>query len=132
METDTGGINSADMILAGGTTKIAVFMCPSQPGGDLTFSGQEGQQPSNYNGNIGTNVYNAGDCDGLNPLCTRLDGIFFVNSRIGLRDITDGASNTFLVMEVPCQLNASMPGGERFYNFSAGAAGIHPAHRGNT
>jgi len=125
MGSDSGDINSPDMILAGGTA-MPVFMCPSQPSGSLTHSGQEGQQPSNYNANIGTNVYNAGDCDGANPLCTRLDGIFFINSRIGLRDITDGPSNTFLVMEVPCQLSASMPGGERFYNFSQGADGNPP------
>jgi hypothetical protein len=101
-------------------------MCPSQPGGSLTFSGQSGCQPSNYNGNVGTNVYNAGDCDGLNPLCTREAGIFFVNSRVGIRDITDGPSNTLLVMEVQCALATGMPGGERMYNFSEGADGNPP------
>jgi hypothetical protein len=129
METDSGTITSTNQQLACGQTKLPVYMCPSQPGGSLTFGDMQNCQPSSYNGNVGTNVYNAGDCDGptTTPLCTRELGIFFVNSRIGLRDITDGPSNTMLVMEVQCALATGMPGGDRKYNFSNGGDGNPPS-----
>lgn len=127
MGTDGGVSTDPIPLLAGRDTVLSAYKCPSQPGGDLNHGGQGGYQASNYNGNIGTNVYNGGDCDGANPICIRLDGIFFINSTIGLRDITDGTSNTFLVMEVQTQLSASMPGGDRHYNFSAGGDGNPPS-----
>ena len=115
MGTDAGTYKSAKQKLACTTTQIPVFQCPSQPGGNRSYGGMKGNQSSNYNGNIGTNVFNS--CSGSNPSCLRANGIFFMNSRIALRDITDGASNTMLVMEVQTKLASNMPGGDRWYNF---------------
>jgi prepilin-type processing-associated H-X9-DG protein len=46
------------------------------------------------------------------------NGIFFINSHIGFRDIIDGTSNTFMVGEVQCKLASGMPGGDRHYIFA--------------
>ena len=118
--SDAGAVTDSLQQLAAKETVIPMFQCPSQPSGDRSFGSQAGLLPSNYNGNIGTNVYNDGDCNGSNPICIRLDGIFFVNSRVGLRDVTDGTSSTLLLMEVQTQLSQSMPGGSRHYCFSPG------------
>jgi prepilin-type N-terminal cleavage/methylation domain-containing protein/prepilin-type processing-associated H-X9-DG protein len=116
MGTDAGGYNDTLQRLASTDTLLTVLQCPSQPGGDRQHGGMTGEQPSTYNGNIGTNVFN--DCNGSNPSCIRANGVFFINSTIGYRDITDGASNTFVVAEVQCKLSADMPGGDRNYNFA--------------
>jgi prepilin-type N-terminal cleavage/methylation domain-containing protein len=121
------GVSTDPIPSLAGKTILPAFRCPSQPNGDLNFGGQGGYQSSNYNGNIGTNVYNAGDCDGANPICIRLDGIFFVNSTVGFRDVTDGVSTTFFALEVQTSLATGMPGGDRHYNFSAGADGNPPS-----
>lgn len=92
MVTDNGVSSTAEMLLAGRDTVIENFQCPSQPDGDRAHGGQGGYQPNSYNGNIGTNVYN--DCNGSNPGCIRADGIFYINSAIRFRDITDGLSST--------------------------------------
>lgn len=124
MTTDNGVSSTAEMLLAGRDTVIENFQCPSQPGGNRNYGGQGGYQPSSYNGNIGTNVFN--DCNGANPGCIRANGIFFINSSIRFRDITDGLSSTLAVMEVVTRLDASMPGGDRKYNFSSGGDGNPP------
>jgi len=127
MGTDNGDQNSPEPTLAAKTTVLSVFQCPSQPAGPLTYGSQAGFQWSNYNGNAGTNVWNDDECDaGPNEVCTNRDGIFYVNSRVGLRDITDGPSNTMLVMEVQTELATGMPGGDRKYNFSNGGDGNPP------
>ncbi len=115
MITDNGVWNTSEMLLAHTKTQIAIFQCPSQPGGDRQYGGMNGNQPSNYNGNIGTNVYN--NCNGKVPSCTKANGIFFLNSHVRLADITDGPSNTMLVMEVQTKMSSNMPGGDRWYNF---------------
>jgi prepilin-type N-terminal cleavage/methylation domain-containing protein len=123
-----GGINSdTEMRLANRDTVIPVFQCPSQPGGDLGYGGQLDRQPSNYNGNVGANTFNTNECTGANPVCIRGNGIFFINSSVAFRDITDGASSTMLVMEVQTKLSSSMPGGDRSYNFSEGGDNNAPA-----
>ena len=57
-------------------------------------------------------------CTASNPKCFKANGIFFPNSHVRLADITDGPSNTMLVMEVQTKLNSKMPGGDRWYNFA--------------
>jgi prepilin-type processing-associated H-X9-DG protein len=118
---DGGGAGDTEMLLAGRDTVIKIFLCPSHPDGDRNFGSgrdeQGGYQPSNYNGNCGNNTFNDDECDTPTDTCTRGNGIFFINSQIGIRDITDGTSNTFLVSEVKCRLSSAMAGGDRKYNF---------------
>jgi prepilin-type N-terminal cleavage/methylation domain-containing protein/prepilin-type processing-associated H-X9-DG protein len=121
---DSGGRTTADILLAHTTTVIKIFQCPSQPGGDRQHGGMVGNQPSNYNGNIGTNVFN--NCDGTNPGCIRANGVFFVDQGVGIRDITDGTSNTILVSEVQTKLSSPMPGGDRWYIWAENADGNPP------
>ncbi len=121
---DSGGRTSPEMVLAHTTTKISVYQCPSQPDGDREFGGMAGNQPSNYNGNIGTNVFN--NCNGTNPGCIRANGVFFLHKRISIGDITDGTSNTFLVSEVQTKLASNMPGGDRWYIWANNADGNPP------
>ncbi|MBT6153114.1 MAG: DUF1559 domain-containing protein [Planctomycetaceae bacterium] len=116
MGNDSGNYASPEQRRASRDTVLSVFQCPSQPGGDHQFGGQHSNQPSNYNGNIGTSVFN--NCKGTNPGCIRANGIFFINSSVRIRDIVDGVSSTMLVMEVQTRLSSSMPGGDRWYNFA--------------
>ncbi len=118
--TDTGDHTGADQVQASKQTKLAVFMCPSHASGDLNYSGQEGAQPSSYNGVAGSNTFNNDECDEQDDVCFRGNGIFFMNSSVSIRDISDGTTNTFLVAEVTTKLSASMDGGDRKYNFSSG------------
>ena len=121
---DNGGRTTAEMLLANTTTTIKPFQCPSQPDGDRQYGGMAGNQYSNYNGNIGTNVFNS--CTGSNPSCIRANGVFFVHTRVGLNGITDGTSNTILVSEVQTKLSSSMPGGDRWYVWANNADGNPP------
>ena len=68
MGTDSGTYKSAKQKLACTTTQIPIFQCPSQPGGDRTYGGMNGNQPSNYNGNCGTNTFNNNQCTVLSAL----------------------------------------------------------------
>lgn len=88
--------------------------------------GQGGYQSSNYNGNCGTNTFNDNECDTMNDTCFSGNGLFFINSSVRLRDITDGLSNTLMVMEVQTKLSANMAGDDRKYNFAVGGDGNPP------
>jgi prepilin-type N-terminal cleavage/methylation domain-containing protein len=105
---------------------LSGFWCPSQP--DVRLASQKnGYQTCNYNGNMGTRIGNGNDdCYNGTSLttpthirtdawgCMNGDGIFFVNSYIQFRDVTDGLSNTIFVSEVPDS------GGDAIGIFSAG------------
>lgn len=104
----------------------AIFWCPSQP--DVRIGSQKnGYQTCNYNGNMGTRIGNGNDdCYNgsslTNPTqirtdawgCMNGDGIFYINSSVQFRDVTDGMSNTIFVSEVPDS------GGDAIGIFSAG------------
>lgn len=103
--------------LAAMETEIPGFRCPSDvlPAKN-SFRG--GWPTSNYSGNAGTipfprivtgtlTDYWPGQIPGprqngttrLDPKVQKFDGIFAINSSVGIRDITDGTSNTLLVGE---------------------------------
>lgn len=126
MGSDAGISTDAEQRLAGRDTRIPVFQCPSQAGGNLNYGGQGGYQPSNYNGNVGTNTFNSNECDTWNDICFRANGIFFMNSSIRMRDVTDGLSNTMMALEVQTKLSPTMAGDDRKYNFSVGGDGNPP------
>jgi len=119
----------------GGKTVISTFWCPSQP--DVSDGVQKGGYvTSNYNGNMGTLIgYSGDDCysgsvstaAGMRERggCMNADGVFFISSNIGFRDIKDGLSNTIMVSEViDSGGDADRLGGggsDRKYVFSGGA-----------
>lgn len=139
MGHESGDYNGAKQKLAGATT-IVVFQCPSQP--DVRNGpAKNGYATSNYNGMAGTllgwngdNCYNSsgGSFQGTTPEhirlpdgCMNANGVFFVNSSVRFRDVTDGMSNTIFVAEVvDSGGDANLPGGsgsDRKYCFSGGA-----------
>jgi len=126
LNSDSGTVNSPKQQLANQDTKIEIFQCPSQPGGDLQYGGQNGDQPSNYNGVCGTNTFNNNHTDGANDVAYRGNGVFHLNSYVRFADMTDGPSNTFNVAEVQTKLADNMPGGDRRYVFSQGGDGNSP------
>ncbi|QDV50318.1 DUF1559 domain-containing protein [Gimesia fumaroli] len=134
MGSESGGTTSAKQQLAGQTV-LSVFWCPSQP--DVTKGVQKGgYSPSNYNGNMGTLIGSSGDncySGGISTAaqmaatggCMGADGIFFISSGVGFRDVTDGLSNTIMVSEViDSGGDSNMLGGggsDRKHCFSGGA-----------
>ncbi len=126
--TDAGTQTSAKQILAGRTTAISTFQCPSHPSGSGNTS-KNGYQLSTYNAVCGTTSFNDDQMDQLTDIGYRANGIFFLNSRVRIGDVTDGTSNTFMVAEVPDELRGApnrMTGSDRRYNFSAGGDGNPP------
>ncbi|GAA4441009.1 DUF1559 domain-containing protein [Bremerella cremea] len=74
-------------------TVVEGFVCPSDPnGGKIGNDGFQG----NYVGNANDNVLN----QAVAAESSAMGGLFFVKSKIGLRDITDGTSNTLMFGEI--------------------------------
>ena len=74
-----------------GKQSIAVYTCPSDP--------NSGKLCTTYTGSYGN--YTMGTYFGImgTVLATPANGIFFSNSSVSMRDITDGTSNTVMVGE---------------------------------
>ncbi len=136
MGTDIGTSTSAEQLLAGRDTRLPFFQCPSHPDGVVNPS-KAGYQLSTYNGVCGTTTFNNDQVDEATDVGYNGNGIFFMNSRIGFAQITDGTTNTFIVAEVPDDIigetvghptpNISRrPGSDRKYNFSSGSDGNPP------
>ncbi len=81
---------STGVNVAAAQTLIKLLLCPSDPGsGRVPGSAFAG---NNYAGNVGTGI-NAGDY-------VTGDGVFLLNHSIGIKDITDGTSNTAAFSEL--------------------------------
>ncbi len=82
---------------------LAIYMCPSDPLSDLNpnveiVSGNRGTfytQKMNYGGSCGVDAFVCSPFGSLGPPT----GVFNVNSRIPVKEITDGLSNTVLLGE---------------------------------
>lgn len=139
-ETGSTGSGKPTIVLE---TDVQVFWCPSQP--DVRNGAQkygDGDQPSNYNGNMGTRIGNGNDncvCTGVSTLaemkseawgCMNGNGVFFVDSKIRFEDVKDGLSSTIFVSEVVDtggDVMGHYSGGcDRHAMFSGGADGNPP------
>ena len=135
---------------------LAVFRCPSDPQPDTWEIEQEGS-PGTVLAELGTAnfvaVFGSGpgqpggrdlhDCEGYVGQCTG-NGIFYHNSRIGIRDILDGTSSTIIVgermthpfgqsnVELFSTWSGVVPGGEEAYSRILGLVDHPPnsAHHG--
>lgn len=130
MGTDIGTRDSAEQVLAGRTTRLSFFQCPSHPDG-VSNPAKHGYQLSTYNGVCGTTTFNNDQLDEASDVGYRGNGIFFMNSRVRFGDISDGTSNTFIVAEVTDDLRGEpnsnrMRGSDRKYNFASGSDGNPP------
>lgn len=74
-------------------TVLPVFRCPSDPMADLNPI-RGNWATSSYSGNAGNERL-----PGSDDTPEKTNGIMYRNSDIGLRDITDGSSNTFMMGE---------------------------------
>src|SRR3954467_4303713 len=75
-------------------TKVASFLCPSDPRQNIPVAGWAG---TNYRGSQGNSlVYGYGDSDptNVNAGMPPPNGLFFSNMLVKFADITDGLSNT--------------------------------------
>ena len=72
-----------------------VFLCPSDLGTKLQAQGSGFSGVTNYVLNTGTTF----SVSVNNPLGAPVTGVFYENSNIGLRDVTDGTSNTICISE---------------------------------
>ena len=76
------------------STRVAVFLCPSEVNSRSNVSGGVTFYPTNYG-------VNAGSWFVFNPLANQGgDGTFHANCRITFKDVIDGASNTLAMAEV--------------------------------
>ena len=91
------------------TLRVPMYQCPSEINSVVrTKNGAPHVHPQNYGFNFGTWLV-------LDPSTgARGDGLFYVNSRTGFRDVVDGSSNTLLLAEVkaftPYIRNTADPG----------------------
>ncbi len=86
---------NCDVAAAPGSTIIKTFLCPSDVGIQQTTFTKSGTLYT-----FGANTY--GGCAGTIAFFTNSmtnDGIFFINSKVKLTDITDGSSNTIMMGE---------------------------------
>ncbi|MDA0590395.1 MAG: DUF1559 domain-containing protein [Planctomycetota bacterium] len=118
------------------------FRCPSDIGPEVWDVPEEGNaanvlatvSSSNYVGNWGTNELDDA-CTPGQPCIS--DGLFYLNSRIRFRDITDGTSHTFMVGERRhdkglgwnATWTGAVPGGEESLARILGVADHTPNHR---
>jgi len=110
--------------------KLTVFQCPSDPKPDTTTVDGVVMATANYVGLFGTTevdeCYHEFEEDNSLVACNG-NGAFFLNSKIGLRDITDGTSSTLMVGERTTFTN----GTEKHYATWVGALpGVHEALEG--
>ena len=122
MGSDSGLHSTAEMRLAGAQV-YDIFQCPTHPSGTQNGSWMNnGYQHSNYSGNMGSNLRdNCGN--GSTDYCVRANGMFFVNSSVRIRDVTDGLTSTLLIGEVQVDGGPGSSvrlGGDHKYNFSSG------------
>lgn len=109
--------------------RMTKFQCPSDP------ASMDGINNTNYFGVQGGGGSSLINCNGGNSNTFFTNGILFVNSSTGLRDVTDGSSNTFLVGETKYQLTENgRPDTSNFWlgwgsavRLGTGAADPHPA-----
>jgi prepilin-type N-terminal cleavage/methylation domain-containing protein/prepilin-type processing-associated H-X9-DG protein len=79
-------------------TEVEVFMCPSDPDKMQGIAGGR----NNYYYNQGVQILFSGNPaieTGANAMMPAADGVFFRDSRVRFRDVTDGLSNTAMFSE---------------------------------
>jgi prepilin-type N-terminal cleavage/methylation domain-containing protein/prepilin-type processing-associated H-X9-DG protein len=88
-------LGNCDTLASPGATVVKTFICPSDPGAKQTTWTTRGKTF-----NFGANTYggNAGAVSFFTSDMTQ-DGIFYINSNVGVGDITDGTSNTLMFGE---------------------------------
>jgi prepilin-type N-terminal cleavage/methylation domain-containing protein/prepilin-type processing-associated H-X9-DG protein len=104
-------------------TRIAVYRCPEDPTDDLN-SQRGGFGTMNYSGNFGPVAPPRWLHNGLTEFwpgqaatLAETNGLFFLNSAVRLRDITDGTANTILLGERSAQGGAAIWMGVRGNEF---------------
>lgn len=112
-------------------TPIPAFLCPSDSKPALTDSVRD-VEPSNSEDDIpviisnyvGNNRGNRASAQTRARVDRFTDGLFFVNSSIKMRDVTDGTSNVIAVGERAWQYNATDANGDRRQVESKAGLGI--------
>ncbi|HEX7448524.1 MAG TPA: DUF1559 domain-containing protein [Pirellulales bacterium] len=97
------GVNDAARL-----QRLPVLLCPSDRGQII----QPGFEIHNYPMNTGTTF----PVSTLNPGGVPVTGVFFENSTIGLKDVTDGSSQTVCISETTLSVPGMGEGPPKFWN----------------
>jgi prepilin-type N-terminal cleavage/methylation domain-containing protein len=95
------------------SVKSKIFQCPSDPRTLYVWTnGTNRAQLTSYLGVTGRNQF-------MEPAAAGQDGIFYVNSAVQMKDVTDGTSNTLMIGERPSSNNL-------YYGWQWAGAGDDP------
>jgi hypothetical protein len=104
---------SSPGVWPGAGLRVPILNCPTDPNGEKStgLNSSNVSSPRNFVNYLGCLGSTGILINGTDRTATKLDGMFFAMSKVGMRDLTDGTTNTVMVGEIRLLPDdASLPG----------------------